>query len=236
MSTKVKIYKNAERDKPETYKPYVPQYQVMGVEPMEYKSPLIVGNNIPKPSPGSTDNPREPRPHMRQQAYAEAVPSPIGRGKGPIPNVGNNMEQTWSGVDGEIVDDISNSLDHNHKMIDNNEFVNANTLGLTDNEYLEEKILPRNNEAATNSFLSENALQKALKEDKLSNIFKELEEDEYCILVAGTPICSGPSDYVQEQTRALVFGEHELYSGNPISTDDIVVIKRVSIKVGVFLY
>lgn len=240
-TTKVKVYKNPERNKPVVHKPYVPQYQSLGIEPSEYKSPLAPGFKIQPPSPGSTDNPRTQRPNIRQQPYAEAVPSPIGRGRGPIPNVGNNMEQTWSGVDGEIVDDISESLDPNQPMVDNNEFVSANALGLTDEEEYTEiggDAINKVREASNNiekSFLTENVLQNALQEEYLSKLIKQLDEDEYCILVDGSAVCSGPIDYIQEQTRSLVFGEHELYHGNPVSVDDILVIKRVKIKVGVFL-
>jgi hypothetical protein len=242
-STKVKIYKNPERDKAVTHKPYVPQYQIMGVEPAEHKSAALPHSQMhtaQKPYAGSTDNPRDKRPHIRQQPYAEAVPSPIGRGRGPIPNVGNNMEQTWSGVDGEIVDDISESLDPNHPMVDNNEFVSANALGLTDDKPTTMEVgaidsLRNATLEIEKTFLTENVLQNALQEEYLSKLIKQLNEDEYCILVDGNAICSGPADYIQEQTRSLVFGEHELYNGNPVSVDDILVIKRVKIKVGVFL-
>jgi hypothetical protein len=254
MSTngKVKVYKNPERQRTVAYKPYVPQYQQMGVEPEEYRSPLAPGYSIPKPAPGSKDNPRAPRAHIRrQQPYAEAVPSPIGRGKGPIPNVGNNMEQTWSSVDGEIIDDIS--VDTSQPMVDNNEFVSAAALGLPEDSVLEiqeeevepEEELPTLDEVANpppkkftseeKTFLTENELHNALKEEYTTTVLKQLEEEEFLLLVNGDAVCSGPSDYIQEQTRAMVFGEHELYHGNPVPVDDIVVLKRVKIKVGVFL-
>jgi hypothetical protein len=63
----------------------------------------------------------------------------------------------------------------------------------------------------------------------------QLQEDDYLLLVDGTAICSGPMDEVQEQARGLVFGEHPLCDGEPIPVDDIVVIKRVKLKVGLFL-
>lgn len=225
-ATKIKFYKNPDRNRNAVvHKPYVPQYQVMGVEPIGTKSSNPVIQHL---NNGPQDNPRLPRPAIRQQPYAEVVDSPIGRGRGPLPNVGNNMEQTWSSVDGEIVDDITDKLNPNHPMVDNNDIVSANALGLT--EEVEEDI-PSSNEG----FLNENVLQNALQEDFLTKVIKQLEEDEYCILVEGNPICSGPYEYIEEQTRALVFGEHELYSGNPVSSDDIIVIKRAKIKVGVFL-
>ena len=126
---KTKTYKHPERGKPANYKPYVPQYQVHGKEPSEYHG-AVVPNGLPAASP-STDNPRLKRAPVRQP-YAPPATSPIGRGRGPIPNVGNNMEQTWSssGVDGDIVDDLSGEvLDPNHPMVDNNEFATDQALG-----------------------------------------------------------------------------------------------------------
>jgi len=243
MSTdkKVKVYKNPARNRPEAHKQYVPQYQLLGVEPEEYKSPLSPGYKPVVATP-STDNPRTPRAVIRQP-YAESVPSPIGRGRGLIPNVGNNMEQTWSGVDGEvIVDDIS--VDPNQTMVDNNDFVSAAALGLpeeTEEELpsLDEVENPPRKQFAvpeeSKSFLTKNELEDALSHEYLSTVIKQLEEDDYLLLVSGQAICSGPEEYVQEQTRLLIFGEHELYNGNPVSVDDIVVIKRAKIKVGVFL-
>lgn len=241
MSTngKVKVYKNPARNRPDAHKPYVPQYQLMGVEPEEYKSPLAPGyrGQITQ-APGSSENPRTTRPVIRQP-YAEAVDSPIGRGRGPLPNVGNNVEQTWSSVDGEIVDDISHELDPSHPLVDNNDFVSDEALGLppdaaTEVEPVEDVSVPEV-EIQEKTFLSGNELQEALNSELLQKIIHDLEEDSYLLIVNGDVICSGPLDYIQENTRALVFGEHELTHGNPVSVDDIVVIKRVKLKVGVFL-
>ncbi len=246
MSTdkKVKVYKNPARNRPETHKQYVPQYQLMGVEPEEYKSPLSAGYKPDVAAP-STDNPRAPRAVVRQP-YAEAVSSPIGRGRGLLPNVGNNMEQTWSGVDA-VIDDLT--VEQDQAMVDNNEYVSAAALGLP--EEMEEEILPQLDEVANpprkffskqpveqpeeKSFLTKDELENALSEEYLSTVIKQLEEEDYLLLVSGQAICSGPEEYVQEQTRLLIFGEHDLYGGNPVSVDDIVVIKRAKIKVGVFL-
>jgi hypothetical protein len=241
MSTngKIKVYKNPARNRPEALKPYVPQYQLRGVEPEEYKSPIAPGYHIAvQRTPNSTDSTRGPRPAIRQP-YAEAVNSPVGRGKGPLPNVGNNLEQTWSSVDSEIVDDIS-GVDPDHPMVDNNDYVSAEALGVPDEELptLDEVANPSQKhftEDGAKSFLTEDVLQTALTSEYLSEVIKQLEEEQYLLMVNGDTICSGPLDYIQEQTGLLVFGEHELYHGNPVSVDDIIVIKRVKVKVGVFL-
>jgi hypothetical protein len=239
MSGKVKLYKNPERNRPTNLKPYIPQYQLRGVEPEEYNSPLSASYRIEaatKPQPLPKTNPRAPRPMMRQP-YAEAVPSPVGRGKGPLPNVGNNMEQTWSSVDGEIIDDLSEDIDIDQEMLDNNDFVSDAALGISSEsdseEPLEVEDAPVQPPAKT--FLTENELQDALHEEYLSAVLKNLNEGEFVLLVDGKAICSGDLDAVQEQTRALVFGEHPLCGGDPMPIEDITVLRRVKFKIGLFL-
>lgn len=222
---KVKVYKNPGRNAMEGHKPYVPQYQLLGVEPAEYKSPLSPGYPVPmSKAPLDSNNTKGSRPTIRQP-YAEAVASPVGIGRGPLPNVGNNIEQTWSGVDGEVIDDLS--LDPQHPMVDNNEFVTNEALGLPESVPLEE---PKKD-----GFFTETQLKDALTQEYLHSVINQLDEGEFLLLVNGETICSGPESYIQEQTTALVFGEHELYHGNPVSVDDIIVIRKVPIKVGVFL-
>lgn len=215
MSDKVKIYKNPARSEQEQRKPYTPQYQLMGVDPEEYKS-AIAGAQAPVAGAQSTsDNPRTRKPGIRQP-YAATTDSPIGRGRGPVPNVGNNMEHTWSSVDGEIIDDVA--LDANHPMVDNNEFVSTEALGDSKKQTF---TLPPTTVTP--------------EVDEVLSILYTLTEGDYLLLVNGVTVCSGPVDDIQEQARLLVFGEHEMCDGNPIPVDGIVVVKRVPIKVGLFL-
>ncbi len=118
MSEKLKIYRNKEREKQTVHTPYVPQYKILGIEPEVHKSAQLSGSvTIAKPSIlQDNDNPRSRKSGLRVEL--DEKPSSIGRGQ--LPNVGNNIEHTWSGVDGDIIDDIT--LDPNHKMIDNNNF------------------------------------------------------------------------------------------------------------------
>lgn len=248
MSTnngKVKVYKNPARSRPDAQKAYVPQYQLMGVEPEQYKSPLVpVTSGSPKISvaqtPQNEDNPRTRRPQIRQP-YAEAVVSPIGRGRGPLPNVGNNIEQTWSSVDGEIVDDVSHlSVEKDHPMVDNNDFVSDEALGMSGAEFIPEVEDEGVNEILAEpppppKIVTEEEFKEALKNEYFSEILSQLAEGDYLLLVHGEALCSGPLDIIQEEARNLVFGEHKNYPDSPISVDDIVIIKKVTIKVGVFL-
>lgn len=236
---KVKLYRNPERNKPTNIKAYVPEYQQRGLAPEEYTNPTSPGYQIGvvKKAPLSLDNPRAPRPIIRQ-TYAEPAPSPIGRGKGLLPNVGNNLEQTWSSVDGQIIDDLS-AIDPNAEMIDNNDYVSAEALGLPpDGEELdvpEEIHLEEIAIKSEKTFLTEDDLQNAIKDEYLSLVLQKLEEEEYLLIVSGECICSGPLEEIQEEARSLAFGEHALCDGAPIPIDDIVVLKRVPIRVGLFL-
>lgn len=202
MSDGIKIYKNPARAIPKAPKPYVPQYQVMGIEPEEYKSQGSYGYTI---AMQKTPQPREQRPFVRQP-YAE-VPS-IKLDSGPIPNVGNNVEQAWSSVDG-IVDDLSD-VDLNHPMIDNNDF------------YIE-------NEEPKKTI----KFEEVSDSDLLNNI-NELENEQYLLIIKGVSFCSGSMEYVEQQTNLLIFGNHESFS-EPVSVDDILIIKKIKLKIGVFL-
>lgn len=234
MSDNVKIYKNPDRSKPEKRVSYTPQYQVIGVEPEEYKSAIAPGMPVAAPPTLAplADNPRTRKPGIRQ-SYAETTASPVGRGKGPVPNVGNNMEHTWSSVDGEIVDDVS--LGGDHPMIDNNEFVTTEALGVSQNFHEELPSLNEVKNPAPIRFISPPVTAAAPDADDVLPILYSLAEGDYLLVVNGVAVCSGPVAEIQEQARLLVFGEHEICDGNPIPVDDIVVIKRVPIKVGLFL-
>jgi hypothetical protein len=219
----VKIYKNPARKSPDLLKKYTPQYQNLGIEPTTFNSSLSATQRVSlaKPSmPEQDDNPRTRRPNIRQP-YAETTASPIGRGRGPLPNVGNNIEQTWSSVDGELVDDV---FETNQPMIDNNDYVTEEALGQQETNY--EKVV---------SFLSEDQLQDAVGQDYMSSILDQLQEDEYLLFVDKEPVCSGTLAQVQDELRSLIFGEHPAFPNRSMSPDDIVVIKRVKLKVGVFL-
>ena len=215
---KIKLYKNSGRNVvAESHKPYVPQYQLLGVEPEEYKSASLPAGTVVAKS--NAENPRTKRPMMRQP-YAETSQSLIGAGKGALPNVGNNMEQTWSSVDGDIVDDLS-GFDKNRPMIDNNDYVSDNALRTS-----KPKGQPQNFGAPP--------FVKSEKEELLS-VVQDLEEQNHLLIVNGVPLCSGPLSEIEDQARALVFGEHELCDGNPVPVEDLIIIKRVSIKMGLFL-
>lgn len=199
MSTdKVKIYKNPERDTEEVHKQYVPQYQLRGVTPAN-----------------SGGNTRAVVVKVEPEAVNETT---ISNRRGSIPNIGNGMEHTWSGVDGNLVDDLPN-FDPNHPMIDNNEYVTY-----------QDHAPP-----TTNPVKAERDSFKEKVDEDLSSILSSLKNEEYILIINGVAICSGPMLEIQEQATALVFGEHQLCDGKEIPVDDIIILKKVKIKMGLFL-
>jgi hypothetical protein len=226
----VKVYKNSDRETPDVAKKYVPQYQLRGIEPEEFASAVVPDHVLIKQSTTKLPptNPRAPRPPIRQP-YAKVIPSPVGRGRGPVPNVGNNMEHTWSSVDGELIDDLSDDSSFQHEMIDNNEFVTDQALGFSTN-HVEKVPQP------TKPFMTEKDLQEVIKDTDLSTLSRaNIEDDEHILLVNGVIFAFGPLSVIQEETRALIFGEHEICDGNPVPVEDLLVLKKVKIKIGVFL-
>jgi hypothetical protein len=200
---KVKLYKNSERNVTAAHQPYVPQYQILGLDPEEYKS-----STIPSETPiskGSEVNPRDKKPFMRANMATDSVQK-----KNSIPNVGHNRDYTWSGVDDEIIDDLTD-VEVMSPMIDNNDYISDDALGLVSQDFnKKEKI-----ESASDMSV--------------------VKEDEYVLIVNETIICSGDLQIVESQVRDLVFGDHELCDGQPIPVQELIVMKRVPIKIGVFL-
>jgi len=204
--SKVHFFRNKERNKGEESlnETYIPQYKSLGIQPNEYKS-SVVPANTPKVTP-SPVNPREKRSLVRQP-YASINTAKIGAGSNVLPNVGNNVEQSWSSLDGEVIDDLQ--LDPSHQMIDNNDFVNTDSLNFTPSQEFEH----------SNS-------------EELLDIINELQQGSYLLFVKNVPICSGPKEEIEDQVQALVFGTHELCDGESIDEENVVVLKKVQIKVG----
>lgn len=176
------------------HSPYVPHYRQMKITPIlqDGNSGFIAATSIPE-SEDNTDNPRLRKPgiatskHMPYAEVGDMLPKTES-----VPNIGNNIEHTWVGVDGDIVDDLG---------------INEEVSNL-DSEYA------------------------VVKDDEV-----EVVENigEYVLIFNGEIISTGSLSLVQEDVRALIFGEHALSKNNNISVDDLIVLKRVPIKVGVFI-
>jgi len=193
---------------------YIPNYKLMGLTPQagNISPPVAVVIPVPKTEAEIQETLNNPRISRTAIPYAVPGHSPMGTGKSPMLNVGNNMEHTWSSVDNEIIVDDLNlqnaSMSEDKEMIDNNDFVSNEALGLP-SEPKKEVIDKKNSNYTPNCI------------------------GEYILFVKGKIIYEGTLDNVQEEVRKIIFGANELY--NTSSVDDIEVLKRIKIKIGVFL-
>lgn len=194
-----KYYKNPGRVTNETVPKYVPQYKIHDLEPQIHATVKVPSNTII--SSGSELNPRDKRPAIRQEVYA---PIPEKTKINSIPNVGNSMSTSWSGVDGELIDEVI--LDPNAKMKEHS------------NETLDAMAM-----------LEEQKKSEQPNENSLISSLYELNEGDFVLLVQGILICSGELEDLEKEVRALLLGD------DPIDVEDILVLKRSKIKMGVFL-
>ena len=70
--------------------------------------------------------------------------------------------------------------------------------------------------------------------EESSNDISSLKDNSYIILVGGKVISVGTFKNIQQEVSDLVLGKHKLIS-EYIDVKDIIVLKKVNIKVGVFL-
>jgi hypothetical protein len=236
----VKFFKNPNRDKPQKpYEPYVPNYQERGIQPAEYHRMIVPGvsGNQPvmvRPDPLPLDNPRAKRPAFQQKLKSKYTAQPTAipvaqPGNRIIPNVGNNVEQVWSALDGEIVDDMQ--IDPNQPMIDNNDYMTDQALGYQNGATAQD--LPESLQALP--FRAQPFTVETSSSEDLFQIVTDLDYDNYLLIVSGVPICSGPQDQIEEQAQLFAFGQHETCDNNPVPLEDIIILKRSRVKVGLFL-
>src|SRR5208282_1012301 len=180
-----------------------PNYISEGIEPAQLQVSKLGGNAIAvaRPKPLPLDNPRAKRPIIRQP-YATSAPSPVGRGS--LPNVGNNVEQSWSSVDEQIVDDLSEPIDPNRPMIDNNEIMTEQSMGYQSGF---DATTLQQSPVMSGTVVIDRVAQSPQKDNTGDNLFlvvSDLQADSFLLIVQGVPICSGPLLEIEEQVETMV--------------------------------
>ena len=203
----IKIYKNPLRDEVDVVVPYTPHYKLKNIS-VENGNSMALGF-VKNLNPNkSLERVAVKQPYAEASEISESISTTV-----MVPNVGNSMEHTWSSVDDYILDDLSNgsiSLDPNQAMIDNNDYLN----------YLKDDEIKNDENISSTSLIK---------------VIEQIEEDSYLLLLYNEPIYSGTLKNIEEHARTLIFGDHELNISKSITIDDIMVIKKVRIKVGLFL-
>jgi hypothetical protein len=220
------------------YKPYVPQYKEAGIEPLRFPAHTIpttkpqvvqrkpfLARPVEEPVQRTpfitafTNKKREaqselPVARMSNVPYAEQG-APIARTTS-LPNVGNNMETTWTSLNDFSIVENTTPIDPNHPMIDNNEVISdaAFRLSQPDPYALDIPLRP--------PLMIEEAPQPT-------------QAGDYYLVVKGEMVANGNKESIHMEVEALMYGEHPLSKHNAITPEDILVLKRVPVNVGVFL-
>lgn len=205
----VKIFKNKHRSESENIKPYTPEYKSRGMVFDALKSAIVDIDDKPIPFVGSN----QVKKNTIRQEYGNISSKPLGKGRDVVPNIGNDMEHAWSGVDGVIVDDLD--IDPNQPMIDNNDFVDI------ENNKMDAKLITK--------------IEEDGDQESLHSMINNLSDEECLLILDGQAICSGPIKDIQEEVKGLVYGDHDLCTNGPFTVDRILVAKKMPIKIGVFI-
>lgn len=202
------------------YTGYVPNYKQLNITPNQM-SPSNGAQFVV--STGSKQNPRERVvPRTRAIPFAEVVIEdkfPIGTG--PVPNIGNNIEHTWAGVDGEVVDDIG-LYEGSQEMIDNNDFVEIDE-PTPSHKKIAESLKQQQEQEDVSAF------------EGMDSFVNTKKLDEYTLLIFGEFYSSGSLEEIQREVADILYEQHPLCKHAKITLDDITVLKKVAIKFGVFI-
>lgn len=147
-----------------------------------------------------------------QRVQTPYEPEYLRKGIVPLPAPGSEI----SSLDGNTIDEdgFMSNIDDGH-IIDNNEYVNFG---------FDSK--PTSRQVKQEQSAKVGSVEKA---DDSPNI------GDYILMVHGKLVLSGPIDVIESQVKAIMYGDDKSFSGIEVSIDDLVVLKRVDIKVGIFV-
>jgi hypothetical protein len=143
-------------------------------------------------------------------------PEYVRRGLDPLPAPGTSTVDMFMTVDdsGNIDTDGNEIPFENGHIIDNNDYVN---IGYSSAPIKQSTAIPKPKKASPNENIASPDI------------------GEYILMVFGKLILSGSIDKIESKVKNIIYGDDPAFSGIEISMDDIVVLKRVNIKVGIFI-
>lgn len=67
------------------------------------------------------------------------------------------------------------------------------------------------------------------------SILSEVQENKYILIVKGVVVEIGTKITIENELKKVVYGEHPLFKNVELDPTDVLVFKRLEIKIGVFL-
>jgi len=201
-----KYFKNPQREKDnKTYEPYVPEYQARGISLED-----MVGKDkmITTGASLTVNAPVKSFNNPRQR------PEPPESSKNvPFADISIKSETLTQ------LPNVGNNIEH-----------------MWSGDIIDDVDLDQNEVMIDNNLIIEPAIGDMEPKVVLNSEKIEVNnEQEYMVIVSEQLIHSGNQLSTEDVVRQLIFGEHSSSSGVKIDINDILVLKRVKIKMGVFI-
>lgn len=234
MSNDEKIIKNPNRKPPGEIQKYTPNWVKLGVEPVVYENPekdfIMMGKKKSRPAqqPAMTAPPSSQLPNLSNLSnHAEIIMKTKSTTPTSAPAVGSDTTGTWLDNHGPESEEID---------YDDVSLPPLEGLSLTS---LLEEVTPYDEEIDesddVDSETSEDDTSKKSSdpfEDALFSEISTLDPDEYVLFVKGSVVLvSKDSEEVEKLIDQLIFES----STETITVNDLVLIKRVPLRVGVLI-
>lgn len=151
---------------------------------------------------------------------------------GREPSVIHPENDFYSSMDGETIDETGDKIltdDPNGHIIDNNDYVNI--------DFTSNPAPPNHRKFEVMSGHPDDGVNSSRVEPNKTKQSSALipEVGQYILMVFGKLISSGSLEEIQARVQAIVYGDDETFTNIRVETTDIVVLKRVSVSVGVFV-
>ena len=101
-------------------------------------------------------------------------------------------------------------------------------------EYIRKGLtpIPALDEPAVSSFTPISSAFPKPNAPKVTNV---PEIGEFILMVNDKLICHGSQDYILSEAKSILYGENIKFRDQQVGLNDIVVLKRIGLKVGVFV-
>lgn len=195
---------------------------------------------------GVIKNPnRGKQPSLAEQQepnYVRLDKEPIMMGKRVVPPTKKppaqptQPQETVSMVDDQIVDEDGNVTESKQgHWIDNNDIVFPEATPFVKQNPAKEKRRARFDNIVVEAVKHTDEKQSSSHEEYEAPILGQPRVGEYILMVYGKIIDTGSLRQIEGVVQAILYGENEQFIGQSVQAEDIVVLKRVNVQVGIFV-